>query len=63
MRPQNKPIEPFPEPEWYKELEEAKSLPIGLYAVIPQVQWRDAREYMSDVKAGTRFPLCTHLAL
>jgi hypothetical protein len=37
-RPQLQPIEPFPDPEWYKELEEAKSRPIGLFAdIIPQV--------------------------
>lgn len=63
-RPQLQPIEPFPDPEWYKELEEAKSRPIGLFAdIIPQVQWRDAIEYLNDAKPGTRFPLCTHLAV
>jgi len=37
MRPKDKPIEPFSDPEWYKELDEAKSRPVGLTQIIPQV--------------------------
>jgi hypothetical protein len=64
MRPGRTPLEPCAEQEWHKELEDYRSLPIGLGAdMIPQVQWRDAREYLSDTKGGARLPLCTHLAL
>lgn len=64
MRPVAEPIRPIPEPEWWKELEDYKSRPVGQLAdIIPQVQWRDAREYLQDCKKGTRFPLCTYLAI
>ena len=36
-RPVQKHPEPFPDPEWYQELEEAKSRPIGPTDIIPQV--------------------------
>ena len=37
-KPAPKPIEPFPDPDWYAELEEAKSRPVGQFAdIIPQV--------------------------
>ena len=37
-KPPPAPIEPFPDPDWYSELEEAKSRPVGQFAdIIPQV--------------------------
>lgn len=63
MRSKQQPVPEFCEPEWWKELEDYKSRPVGQFAdIIPQVQWRDAREYIKDCKPGTRFPICTSLS-
>ena len=38
VRPVARPIQPIPEPEWWKELEDYKSRPVGQLAdIIPQV--------------------------
>ena len=44
-KPPPAPIEPFPDLDWYSELEEAKSRPVGQFAgIIPQVVNRKGLE-------------------